>query len=265
MAAKARTQRINFTIGTRRAVAQKAMYLCSNPECLRVTGFVTAKGKPRAIAQVAHIQAAAAGGPRREDIVVLPDGSMLERGSEGNAIWLCVPCHIRVDSDADSYPSELLVEWKNEHEQLISSLVGLDLEQSLLKLGGMRRSHDVAHDLLRWIDSHRFMWNDESYEFPKDVHVALDQLRYKLTAIGAGVYRADSVLLMTVDQLEAAVLRFFDAFGTIRIDDIVATSGTPQFDLFMDALTRLRFDIMHAVHPLAALEKFDFKRAGRRL
>lgn len=253
-------RRVEFTERVRREVARKAMYVCSSPECLRVTGFQTEKGRPRAIAQAAHILPAAKSGPRPDAEVVLPDGTKLKRGSEGNAIWLCLPCHYRADADPEEFPAELLLAWKREHEQRASSLVGLDLEQSLLRLGGVRQSHDLARDLLLWLDGHRFMYFDDSREFPAEVRGALDSLRDKLVRLRASVHDMDSHFGKALLGIEAAVLRFFEELNSVRIDEIVVTSGSPDFDLFSESLQQLRQKIKSQIAPLAKREGFVFQR-----
>lgn len=236
------------------------MYVCSNPECLRVTGFQTEKGKPRAIAQAAHVIAAAKSGPRGDIVVKLPKGTALKQDDEQNAIWLCIPCHYRVDSSPEDFHAELLLAWKREHEERASSLVGLDLEQSLLRLGGVRQSHDLARDLLLWLDGHRFMYFDDSQEFPKDVRRAMDSLRDKLVRMHASVSDPDSRFGRVLNGIEAAVLSFFEALNNVRIDDIVATSGVPEFDLFSRTLQQLRKEIIEQILPLAREEGFQFKK-----
>ncbi|PRA09853.1 hypothetical protein CQ010_16505 [Arthrobacter sp. MYb211] len=236
------------------------MYICSSPECLRVTGFQTAKGKPRAVAQAAHILPAAKSGPRRDAEVVLPDGTKLKQGDEGNAIWLCLPCHVRADADPEGFPAELLLAWKREHEERASSLVGLDLEQSLLKLGGVRQSHDLARDLLLWLDGHRFMYVDGSCEFPAEVRSALDSLRVKLVQLRASVYDMDTRFGKALQGIETAVLRFFAELSDVRIDEIVVTSGVSDFELFSQSLEQLRQEIKVQILPLAREEGFKFTR-----
>lgn len=255
-----KAKRIDFVASVRREVARKAMYVCSNPECLRVTGFQTGKGKPRAIAQVAHILPASESGPRRDAEIELPNGSKLKQGDEGNAMWLCLPCHYRIDSDPEGFPAELLLAWKREHEERASSLVGLDLEQSLLKLGGVRQSHDLARDLLLWLDSHRFMYFADSREVPSEVRRALDSLRDKLVRLRASVFDMDSIFGSALSGIEAAVLRFFESMSNVRIDEIVATSGVPDFELFSRSLLQLRQEIVVQILPLAREESFEFTR-----
>jgi hypothetical protein len=256
-------QRVDFTAGVVRDVARRAMYVCSNPGCLRVTGFQTTKGRPRAIAQAAHILPAAKKGPRRDVAVRLPDGTELKQGDEGNAIWLCLGCHYRVDADAEAFPADLLLAWKRDHQERVSSLVGLDLEQSLLRLGGERMSHDLAQDLLLWLDGHRFMYFPDSREFPDYVWGAVGALRLKLIDMRTRVYDGDSSFGRVLVGIDAAVSTFVAELNDIRVDDIVVKSGDPDFEFFSESLRQLRRDIATLIVPLAQNEGFEFQNIGR--
>lgn len=253
-------EREEFLAAVRTNVARKAMYVCSNPGCLKLTGFTTIKGRPRAIAQVAHIQGAAASGPRRSDPVVLPGGICAARGDEANAIWLCTGCHIRVDEDWESFPSELLVEWKHEHENRISALAGLDLEQSLLRLGATRRAHDVSRELLYWLDNHRFMYFDDLREQPEQVRYALDGLRAKIVGLRANYHGEKSTLTEALHEIDSAVRHFFERMAHVHIDQITVTSGNPEFKLFSTELNRARSRIKAVIGPLADMEGFTFQQ-----
>lgn len=253
-------EREEFLASVRTGVARKAMYVCSNPECLRLTGFLTSKGRPRSIAQAAHIQGASDSGPRRSDPVVLPDGIHATRGSEANAIWLCTNCHIKVDGDPESFPSLLLVGWKREHELRVSGLAGLDLEQSLLRLGAARRAHDVACDLLYWLDNHRFMYFDDSCEQPQYVRLALDALRSKIVNLRANFHGEASSLTMALQEVENATMAFFEKLSHIHIDNITITSGDSEFEAFSAQLKEVRWRIKTAIRPIADAEGFKFQR-----
>ncbi|TLP71124.1 hypothetical protein [Nesterenkonia sphaerica] len=252
-------KRVEFTAGVRQLVARKAMYVCSNPDCLRVTGFSTEKGKPRAIAQAAHILPASQAGPRRTDDVTLPDGSQAKRGDEENAIWLCLPCHYRVDADWEVYSEELLLEWKREHEDRASALVGLDLEQSLLKLAEVRVGHDWARAMLAWLDDHRFMYFDDARECPEYVWKAVDALRVKLVDMRSRVLDMDSDLGRAISGIEAAVQEFIVTLNDVRVDEIQVTSGDPNFERFSNALICMRSRILKAVEVIAKRENYVFR------
>ena len=252
--------RKDFLDSVRKSVARKAMYVCSNPGCLRVTGFSTSKGKARAIAQAAHVVAAADSGPRADDVIDLPDGSTLQRDDEGNAIWLCMPCHYRVDADEEEFPSDLLLAWKRDHEKRISDLVGLDLEQSLLRLGEVRVSHDLARDLLAWLDGHRFMYFEDSQEQPDYVWKAVDALRIKLVDLRGRVVSSESAFGIVLAAIDDAVHEFVVSLNHIRVDEIQVSSGVASFEEFARALRRMRSRILAAAAPLAKREEYKFTR-----
>lgn len=256
----AESKRENFTDKVRKTVARKAMYICSNPDCLRVTGYSTTKGKPRAIAQAAHIAAAVDSGPRGKDLVRMPDGSAAPRGDEANAVWLCLPCHYRIDADEEAFPADVLVTWKRDHEERVSGLVGLDLEQSLLRLSEVRFSHDIARDLLQWLDGHRFMYFEDEREFPDQVWNAVQDLRWKISNLRGRVTDSESPFSTVLAAIDDAIHQFVTALADIRVNEIAVTSGYPEFERFSKALGILRSEILAVAAPLARKEGFQFKR-----
>jgi len=86
--------RDNFSAKTKIALAQRSGYLCSRPDCQRITIGPSDESTDKAVNAgiAAHITAAAPGGPRF-------DGSMSdeERCSINNGIWLCAYCANIVD------------------------------------------------------------------------------------------------------------------------------------------------------------------------
>lgn len=254
------SEREDFTDTVRKTVARKAMYICSNPDCLRVTGFLTTRAKPRAIAQAAHIAAAKESGPRGKDLVRMPDGSTASRGGEANAVWLCMPCHYRIDADEEAFPTEVLVAWKLDHEKRVSELVGLDLEQSLLRLAGVRLHHDLARDLLQWLDGHRFMYFEDEREFPDQVWNAVQDLRWKISNLRGRVTDSGSPFGAVLAAIDDAVYQFVVALSDIRVSEITVTSGYPEFERFSEALSILRSKILEVSAPLARQEGFQFER-----
>lgn len=97
------------------AVAKRAAFMCSNPDCKDIT--VRSHSDPEKSSNngvAAHICAAAPGGPRYD-----PQQTPEERSSINNAIWLCHSCSDIVDKDAKKYTEEVLHEWKKLHEEFI--------------------------------------------------------------------------------------------------------------------------------------------------
>lgn len=107
--------RDEFTEQVKKTIAERAAYLCSNPECRKLTiGPHSQDSKSLSTGVAAHICAAAPGGPRFN-----PSQTEDERKSISNAIWLCHECSDLVDKDERKYTKEILFQWKNQHESYI--------------------------------------------------------------------------------------------------------------------------------------------------
>lgn len=104
--------RDNFSQNTKIELAKRVSYRCSNPDCRKITiGPTETKYGTVSIGIACHIYAASPNGPRSN-----PNLSSNERKSIDNGIWLCSNCSIMIDKDAESYPPELLYEWKKNAE-----------------------------------------------------------------------------------------------------------------------------------------------------
>ena len=105
-------KRDEFPIGVQRTVAERAAYICSNPNCRDWT--VEPHSDPEKslkTGEAAHIRAASPGGPRYEHSQT-PE----ERAGFQNAIWLCTKCSTTIDKDETQYPVPILLGWKQTHE-----------------------------------------------------------------------------------------------------------------------------------------------------
>lgn len=104
----------DFTAETRRIVAQRVNYICSNPSCLALTSSNNIdQTKSTLTGECAHIFTGAEFGPRNSD------NSIEYLKSPENAIWLCCNCHTLIDRDDDRYTAEMLKEWKCSTEERI--------------------------------------------------------------------------------------------------------------------------------------------------
>jgi hypothetical protein len=54
------------------AMAKKANYICSNPDCLCLTGYTTMEGKARSIAEGAHILPSGKGAESKGPTSIFP-------------------------------------------------------------------------------------------------------------------------------------------------------------------------------------------------
>jgi hypothetical protein len=109
-------KRDDFSANTKKSLAERSAYLCSNPNCKVLT--VSPHSHPQKSLKngiAAHICAAAPDGPRYD-----PNQTPEQRKSIENGIWLCHNCSDLVDKDPLKYPVQLLQRWKAEHEIFVS-------------------------------------------------------------------------------------------------------------------------------------------------
>ena len=109
----AQGRRDDFSARTRKTLAERVGFCCSNPDCRRKTiGPNSDPIKSSSIGEAAHIRAAAPNGPRYD-----PSMTSKERASVENGIWLCSNCARLIDVDSNKYTIELLKQWKRQAEQ----------------------------------------------------------------------------------------------------------------------------------------------------
>ena len=101
--------------------------LCMNPDCNQEIIIVGKNSQITAIFEIAHIYPYEDGGPRKEWLAQAPE----DRNSLDNLLALCNNCHQRVDSPelSKEYPPELLLGWKVQHKERISSAFKHHLDQ----------------------------------------------------------------------------------------------------------------------------------------
>lgn len=110
----------DFSKKTVETLAQRAAYLCSNPDCrVSTVGPNTEPDKSTTIGEAAHIYGA------RPDMARYDQGmSDGTRGEITNGVWLCRNCHKLIDRDPTIYPAELLFAWRSEHERFVLGKLG---------------------------------------------------------------------------------------------------------------------------------------------
>ena len=108
--------RDDFSAKTKRILAERVAYLCSNPDCMNTTiGPHSDPEQSLKTGRACHICAAAPGGPRYDDRQTVE-----ERSGIGNGIWMCGNCSDRIDKDFATYPKEKLHEWRSHVEAFVS-------------------------------------------------------------------------------------------------------------------------------------------------
>ncbi len=112
--------RDDFTVETKRVIADRVARRCSRPECGATTsGPEIDEGKAVNVGVAAHITGASSGGPRY-DASLTPE----ERSAVSNGIWLCQTCAKLVDDDELRFTVEVLRDWKARAEAAASSGIG---------------------------------------------------------------------------------------------------------------------------------------------
>jgi hypothetical protein len=103
--------RDDFSPTTKRTLAERAGYACSNPDCRRPT-VGAALGDDAKVVRVgvaAHIKGAAPGGPRYD-----PLQTAEERRHESNGVWLCSAHAKQIDDDHAYFTVDKLKAWKQQ-------------------------------------------------------------------------------------------------------------------------------------------------------
>jgi hypothetical protein len=110
-------KRDEFPSAVQRTVAERASYICTNPDCRDWTLEPHSDPeKSLKTGEAAHIRAASPGGPRYD-----ANQTAEERVSIHNAIWLCAKCSTAIDKDEIRYPVSLLLSWKRNHEEWLKN------------------------------------------------------------------------------------------------------------------------------------------------
>ena len=121
--------RDDFSPKAKEAVRKRAAYICSNPKCRCLTLGPTENDPEKSIhvGEVAHITAAAAGGPRYDSNLTKE-----QRSSVDNAIHLCPTCATMIDKNQGiDFSVDLLRQWKEEHEKWITESLNRRLSEIL--------------------------------------------------------------------------------------------------------------------------------------
>lgn len=112
--------RDDFSLKVKDTLAKRVAYRCSNPACCLLTsGPRTEPDRALSIGVAAHIAAASPGGPRYN-----ASQTKEQRTSIINAIWLCQNCAKLIDSDEVAYPTQLLLHWKWQAEDVARKALG---------------------------------------------------------------------------------------------------------------------------------------------
>lgn len=165
-----------FSVKIATLIAYRSGYICNNPMCNVLTiGPATSDPLLRMKkGEAAHIVGEKLGAPRYEAIGI----AQIE--SAENGLWLCVSCHTLIDKNNGSdYRKEELLEWKRDHEELMSVL--LRTHRSPLPL--VRRysaNTKVAQDMVDTLSHRGVMFQSHYMEDPTAAIESIRQIRSRL-------------------------------------------------------------------------------------
>ena len=111
--------RDDFSSKTIETLKKRASYICSNPNCRKITIAPSDKDGNKILyfGRAAHITAAAPGGPRYDENL-----NSEERSSIDNAIFLCSNCADMIDDNNGlDFSVHIIKSWKTDHEKWIRS------------------------------------------------------------------------------------------------------------------------------------------------
>lgn len=249
------SKRDDFSPTTKRALARRAAYFCSNPHCLKLT--VGPHSDPtRALnsGHAAHIHGASVLGPRYD-----PSQTATERKSIDNGLWLCRECGVIVDLDTPHYTADQLRKWKADHEAMMSEVRTKGYSRSLELLRSGHMEPHIAKKIISAMTDRRSLWVTFDAEFPERVRQSLDELRSRLAII-----REDLLDGTALDQILLAltqtILNFFNAVGSIDLNTLRCNSADPEWLHFSDTLATLRKSIGLQIADLASAYDIQLSR-----
>lgn len=213
--------RDDFSPTTKRTLAGRAGYACSNPDCRRLTAGA-ALGDDAKVVNVgiaAHIKGAAPGGPRYD-----PLQSTEERQHASNGIWLCSAHAKQIDDDHARFTADRLKAWKKLAEER-SALAILTLEApdaSAAQAKAAQPTIELAQRLgLAAQDSVESVTVRLRIAAARDLNAFVAALKSPVDAISLGLRLIESE---RVTPFEAAGLAA--AIGTFNEIVVVASPGT---------------------------------------
>ncbi len=131
--------RDNFTSQIIDALKKRAAFICSNPDCKKMTVGPSEESDEKVIyfGRAAHICAASENGPRF-DKNMTPE----QRSSITNAIYLCSNCADMIDDNKGlDFKPETLQQWKIDHEIWVRESINKKISEG--GIGGDGGSFDV--------------------------------------------------------------------------------------------------------------------------
>jgi hypothetical protein len=231
------SQRDNFPRPTVKTLAERAHYICSNPECIKMTVRPHDDPTKSTITGVAaHINGASDG---KKAIRFDPNQTSDERKHINNGIWLCHDCSDMVDKDQNAYTATLLMQWKKTHEEFIKTLQVKGYASTLELLKPTTIEVDLSKQLINFFEDKRILYDLYEKEIPKFGLRSVLDIRSELTRIKQQLGQT-AALYLRVEQIQNACRKFFNELNDIDLDTLKYDPQDPDWRKFVATLSELR-------------------------
>lgn len=212
----------DFKINVKNKLAERAAYICSNPNCNRMTigPDNSNQTKSTKAGVAAHICAASVGGARY-DVSQTPKA----RSSILNGIWLCGTCSMLIDkNNGEDYPAEHLRKWKHDHEKLIKECLEGNKRLMFNFMVKVDQSQ-TCRKIIKFLDQRGALFMDLEYEVPMYVYESAKEIRTFLTQIQSEII-PDSPLEIIIDSINHACRYFMNTTNNnMPIKELVYSLG----------------------------------------
>lgn len=134
---------------------------CQRPDCLDAL-FPVELGGDKHIAEMAHVIPHGETGPRHQD---RPAGDFDPDAFE-NLILLCPTCHTKIDKDPDSFPRNILLDWKESHLSNLAAKQGIraydDRAEAKRAIAAIMAENKAIWDMFAPVHGAEFEYDPES-------------------------------------------------------------------------------------------------------
>ena len=229
--------RDNFKQSTVKKLAERSHYICSNPDCKKMTvGPHTDPNKSTITGIAAHICGAKDGpkSPRYDK-----DQTSSQRKAIENGVWLCHDCSDMVDKDEIKYTATLLRQWKNSHEEFIKTLQTKGFASTLELLRPTIIEIEVSKQLINFFEDRRILFDLFEKEIPSHGLRSVLAIRTELTSAKKQLSEVSS-LYLKVEQMLTACRKFHSELNYIDLDQLKCDSKNPDWIKFLTTLSELR-------------------------
>lgn len=231
------SKRDDFPVSVKRKLAERAHYICSNPECKKMTVRAHDDPDKSTITGIAAYISGAKDGTKA--IRFDPNQTTAERKSISNGIWLCHDCSDIVDKDEKAYTPILLKQWKHIHEEFIKTLQLKGYASTLELLKPITLEIDLSKQLIDFFDDRRIIYDLYEQEVPRHGMHSVLNIRTELTRIRKQLGQTSS-LYLRVEKMQNACKKFFSELSLVDLDNLRCDPRNSDWIKFVTTLSELR-------------------------